>query len=509
MADEPKTLPIPTKDPDTAQTQQVSPELVARRLATKNQRDSIMQRLERWMAFLATPQFAEEDLLAIQTRIERGTNLWRQMEDIQLDYIAIAAPANVGTFGNEFMELEERYYNAYARLVRRSKELEATGSMEQNRAAVGAGAVLDASKIRLVLAPQQSNIQNTWGYFDGTLLKWKQFMERYTAAIHKNEDVSAAYKFSYLLSSLKGKAADALKGYNPNEDNYEAAWAKLCKEYNRSYPLAREYLHQFFQLKAISEIATAEELRRITNVTNETIMNLKSLNYPVEHWSMVIVHMLHGLLNSKLAYEWNLELRNALDDKPTTENMVEFLEKHTSAATSASAPRQNLNIVAPSAQVNRSDSWSRGLTSSQGTSRTSSQASAHGPTQGSVKELGQGSAHGSDVKWDHPCGACNKNHMIYYCPLFKPANLKERLRIVREKGLCVLCLRAGHPLDRCYDKNRCSSSSCVANKETKHNSMVCPVKNAESMVAPAYSRSKTSDQFRRSRSKERHAKRND
>lgn len=495
--------------PNDVAAQQVAPELVAKRLATKNQRDSIVQRLERWIGFMATPQFAEEDLLAVQTRIERGTNLWKLMEDMQLDHIAIADPADVIIFGNEFMELEERYFNAHSRLKRRSKELGTIGPMEQNEPAVGAGAVLDTSKIRLVLAPQQSNILNTWGYFDGTLLKWKQFMERYTAAIHNNDDVSAAYKFSYLLNSLKGKAADSLKGYNPNKDNYDAAWNKLYKDYNRSYPLAREYLHQFFQLKAISEIATAEELRRITNVTNETIMNLKSLDYPVEHWSMIIVHVLHGLLNNKLAYDWNLELRNVLDDNPTTENMVEFLEKHASAATSTSEPRQNLSIVAPAAQANRSDSRNHGSASSQKSSRASSQASAHGPNQTPTKGFGQGSSHGTDIKWDHPCGACNKNHMIYYCPVFKPASLKERLRIVKNKELCMLCLRTGHPLERCFDKTQCSSSTCVANGTTKHNSMVCPVKNADSMAAPAYSRSTISDRLHRSRSKERRPKRND
>lgn len=474
------------------------------RAMLKNQRDSIIQRVNRWIEFTGTAAFAEADSFEIRIRIERGALIWRQMEEIQLDYVQSALPREVLDYGYEFMELEERYFNAVTRLNRRESELTAAAP-EQPTNIAG----VDPNKIRLVLAPQQSNIQNTWGYFDGSLLKWKQFMERYVAAIHTNNDVSAAYKFSYLLNSLKGKAADALRGYNPNEDNYEAAWAKIYKEYNRTYPLAREYLHQFLQLKAMSEPATAEELRKIINVTNETVMNLKSLKYPVEQWSMVIVHVLHGLLNGKLAYDWNMEVRNALDDNPTTENMVEFLEKHASAAFSSQEPRQNLSIVAPNTQANRSESRSRGATSSQRSSRASSQASAHGSAQGSVRGTAQGSVRGTDGKWDYPCGACDGNHVIYFCPKFKPANLKERLRIVRDKRLCMLCLKKGHSMERCYDSSRCSSSQCVAKNDIKHNSMVCPVKNDDTMAAPAYGRSAVSDRLHRSRSKDRRSNRND
>lgn len=383
MTDSPNNSPDQVQNPGAPDQQQVHPELLARRLAVKNQRDSISQRLERWIAFVATPQFEEADLFAIQSRIERGTNLWKQMEEIQLDHVAIADPAEVGAFGNEFMDLEERYYTAKARLVRRSKELEAMDPPEPNGANGGAGAILNTENIRLTIAPQQSNIPNTWGYFDGTLLKWKAFKERFEAAVHKNDDIKPPYKFSYLINSLKGKAADSIKGFTANEANYEAAWKKILFDYNRDYPLARAYLRQFLSLKAISDPPTAEELKHIANVTNETLCNLDGLDYPVKDWDIIVVHVLHGLLDTKLAYEWNLELINDHGDKPTAANMIAFLEKHAAAATSMPESRQLTITVNTKENTNQSEHRSRGAISKQSGSRTSSRASAHGSSYGS------------------------------------------------------------------------------------------------------------------------------
>lgn len=40
--------------------------------------------------------------------------------------------------------------------------------------------------IEVQLPVEQGNIQNTWGTFDGNLLKWKSFRVRYYDRIHNN-----------------------------------------------------------------------------------------------------------------------------------------------------------------------------------------------------------------------------------------------------------------------------------------------------------------------------------
>lgn len=70
----------------------------------------------------------------------------------------------------------------------------------------------DIFAIKLQMPVQQHNVRNTWGSFDGTLLKWKDFRERFEAAIDKNDDIQPVYKLSYLKQSLQGQAAEVLAG---------------------------------------------------------------------------------------------------------------------------------------------------------------------------------------------------------------------------------------------------------------------------------------------------------
>lgn len=78
------------------------------------QRAGIMQRMVRWIGFVALPEFAEMDLHETNTRIGRGIALLDQLLDVQRDTIraAVLARQPIADYGNELMEMEEQYYNA-------------------------------------------------------------------------------------------------------------------------------------------------------------------------------------------------------------------------------------------------------------------------------------------------------------------------------------------------------------------------------------------------------------
>lgn len=58
--------------------------------------------------------------------------------------------------------------------------------------------------------PSWKSLEKTWGDFDGTLIQWQGFHDRFKSAVHDNEQIPRAFKFQYLQNSLKGKAAAAL-----------------------------------------------------------------------------------------------------------------------------------------------------------------------------------------------------------------------------------------------------------------------------------------------------------
>lgn len=168
-------------------------------------RTSVLNRLNRWIEFMASPLVGAMDSYAAETRAERGRILMRQMEELQLEVVSTAGRNLdvVQEFGNEFMELEDRYYGALSALNRRIGQL--TAQNQPAAPAANANPLDQLQRIRLEMPPQQTNIQNTWGHFDGTLLKWKEFKERFNAAVHSNEHIDPVYKFAFLKKSLSGR----------------------------------------------------------------------------------------------------------------------------------------------------------------------------------------------------------------------------------------------------------------------------------------------------------------
>lgn len=467
---------------------------VAFRNLARRQRDMQMRRVERWIEFIQQAEFAQTNCHDIKNRIERGAQLLKQMEEVQAKVIDAAVPLGedpIAAYGIEFMDLEDRYWHTVDVLTNRLAEL--APAPEQQNAANAAGA---APQINVQMAPPPNTLNNTWGYFDGNLLQWREFKERYTAQVHLNNNIDAVYKFSYLKKSLNGTPAGLLKGYEVTPANYQAAWDVLLDKYDRKYPLAREYLRQFFSLKAVSTPATAKELQHLSSVTMETVRNLQGLEYPVEQWDMVIVHVLHGLLNNQLTYEWNMEI-NQNGDEPTTAQIVAFLDKHSAAAINTDQPRKQLVVDVQNDQANRnSGNANRGNSNAnRNRSRTPSVASSQGATQGT--------AQGTAEKWKYPCGACDGNHKIYYCPEFTALNYKGRVALVTKKNLCVLCLKRGHAVSSCFDMNRCTQQQCRNANDTKHNSMLCKHQVDQQVARPAINEGQSNSH--QSRAKQRRA----
>ena len=56
------------------------------------------------------------------------------------------------------------------------------------------------------------------------------------------------------------------------------------------------------------------------------------------------------------------------------------------------------------------------------------------------------------------CG--DKTHSIYLCPKFEKLNIKDKYKIVREKRLCIRCLRTGHIAKDCMIRFVCDVDQC-------------------------------------------------
>ena len=76
------------------------------------------------------------------------------------------------------------------------------------------------------LRPPQLNIT----LFGGDILKWQEFWDAFEASVH-NAKYAAVNKLNYLKSRLKGKALEAISGYQLSNENYTVVVDMLKKRF--------------------------------------------------------------------------------------------------------------------------------------------------------------------------------------------------------------------------------------------------------------------------------------
>lgn len=293
--------------------------------------------------------------------------------------------------------------------------------------------------VQLNMPVQQHDLRNTWGEFDGNYTKWPGFYDRFKAAIHDNEAVSPAFKFQYLKKSLVGKAARTLGEWQLTDENYQEAWLRLIQCFDKKYLTGREYMRAFMRLPELVSPVSSNDLQRMSNVTHETIRQLKSIGHPSEYYDFVFIHLLHERLDSETARQWELTRSS---ENPTIDEMTEFLDKQADAlANSNPRSRQNfkVNLSNERASQARSDSQNR-------------------QKKEEIKLEVKKSA----------CDACSGDHPIWTCPEFESLSLTAKKEFVKRRNLCENCLKRGHGPSNCYMAGcyRCPGTP-------KHNHLLC------------------------------------
>ena len=65
------------------------------------------------------------------------------------------------------------------------------------------------------------------------------------------------------------------------------------------------------------------------------------------------------------------------------------------------------------------------------------------------------------------CPACADSHSLTGCKKFEEMSSVRRMELVREKRLCLCCLKPGHGIKKCLSKNSCRVEGCQSKHNTK------------------------------------------
>lgn len=393
--------------------------------------NSIVASLERALDFVNLDGFRDINIATAKIKLDRLHDLWKGFNDSVLGMIGTATVADQAEYQTKLNTIEDRWVEVTAQFHLKIADLD-------TQLAVAPA----TQKITVELKDQPGKLTHTWGYFEGDLLKWNTFRDRFTQAVHE-KDIPAVDKFGYLISSLRGAASKTIGGYQVTTDNYQPAWTALCNEYGQKYKLAGAYLSKFYAMPKLQSPYTGEQLSNMAHATRELLRNMEQEGYVVAGWDIMLVHSLHQRLPGDLQRQWILSLKD--EQAPTVERMCQFLNDQANAV-----------VPPPSLQTQHTE-FKKPFAPSR-------------PASGSGN-TGQG-VNSSPKRFQ--CESCTGNHAIYNCPDFLGLTLNGRKEFLRRRRLCENCLQPNHGSDRCPDKRRCQLRECQP--DNAHNSTVCPHK---------------------------------
>lgn len=171
--------------------------------------NSIVASLERALDFVNLDGFRDINIATAKIKLDRLHDLWKGFNDSVLGMIGTATVADQAEYQTKLNTIEDRWVEVKAQFHQKIADLD-----------IQLAVAPATQKITVELKDQPGKLTHTWGYFEGDLLKWNTFRDRFTQAVHE-KDIPAVDKFGYLISSLRGAASKTIGGYQVTTDNYQ------------------------------------------------------------------------------------------------------------------------------------------------------------------------------------------------------------------------------------------------------------------------------------------------
>lgn len=267
--------------------------------------------------------------------------------------------------------------------------------------------------------------------FSGNLSEWTQFHDLFMSLIGNNTQLSGSEKMHHLKSSLTGEAELLLRPFTISDANYDEAWEMLSQRFDNKRLIIGKYLDNVLDIPNIRN-QDFKQLRKLIDITNESIRSLRVLKQPVDNWDTIFVHILTKKLDSDSRRQWELHLERDKNES-TFKNLITFLETLCRAFEASANSKAAPVFTTPSFNSTR---------------KPIAAHSHHSSTS-------------SDV-----CTMCQGPHSIKACSKFSEMPESERREFVADKRLCFNCMSAHHMSRDCQSEHSCKKC------KRKHNTLL-------------------------------------
>ncbi|KAI3384411.1 hypothetical protein SNEBB_007069 [Seison nebaliae] len=259
--------------------------------------------------------------------------------------------------------------------------------------------------------------------FSGDAAEWPSFWERFNSSIHES-NLPKSVKVQYFTQSMKGIAAEEVKGVPAIAENYDTIIDTIKRRYGRKRTVIEALTMELVNLKAPLENGTIRPY--VINI-ERIVRNLRAVGLSDDRHEAMTLTVLLNSTSDSIKRRWNERHWNT--ENVTLTNYLEVLDEM--------VQRELLTTKKYTTNERRSTHFALPVQTTKG-----------------------------EMSGKYSCFICNDtDHVATKCPL--PLS-QRRARVQRSKR-CTNCLRTGHYSDRCLSLGRCRKC------KRKHHTSLCDV----------------------------------
>ena len=267
--------------------------------------------------------------------------------------------------------------------------------------------------------------------FNGDPTEWAPFWESFESTIDNNANLADIDKFKYLQRSLTGDAAQTITGLPISSENYKVAIELLTKRFGNRQIIISRHIECLMALSKVTKENDLRGMRQLYDRTESAVRSLKGIGISTESYGTLLT----PIIMSKIPPEMRLLVSRKLTDEWDLKGTLKILgeeislrEKCTYAPIDAANGSSGIQNFKSKPRVSPESTTATFMVGNEGMTRKSNNGIPF-------------------------CLFCGKQHYSSSCTIV--SNPDARKRIVREKGRCFICLRAGHISRACRSNSKC------------------------------------------------------
>ena len=320
--------------------------------------------------------------------------------------------------------------------------------------------------------------------YDGCLLSWSLFWDKFTVAVHSRTDLEDIQKYTYLKSYLVGDAKRAIQGISYDKDNYANAVDALKTRFGNKQLRISAHMKELQNISGVNSLNDVEGLRRMYDALEMNITNLKELEVDVTTYGSLLIAIIFDRIPDELRIKISLEFG---DEEWKLDKSMELFKSELEARERSSAiggfaskewvdePEDlsttrsfHVGAVRGRGRYRGGSRGSRGTRSASHQRNFNRNENYHQNSRSSSSGRGNynGGRNDGNRQEQPECVFCKEAHLSSRCRNITDIN--ARYDIVNREKRCYVCLKSSHRSRDC----RLEFYSCVK-CQRKHNIALC------------------------------------